>query len=388
MSFNFSNQRRSNPTKKTTKTPLISDRKLRSLEQSSLSHFKESERLKSQYQTLASNSINQVFKDQITQFYEEFSLHLKNLLDENQELKEMLRGLYFLHMKETGDLKENVKIENLKEKKEEMDDFKSQIKKKYKEELIRVRETLGGQIRKLENELIESLKQLKETKSKANDKLELMSRESDIREKIVKETIEKEIKISKEKMIKEFTEEKRKLVETFQYELTTLSKNREEELKGIENQLENFKKMSEMLKIENENREYELENMNEKLESKENLIENLSLKLEKNISMVENLKKKLKKKDEVIDKQTFEVKKLIQNLQEKKIEFKGNFDYNYNELIKNLEFQKDIVRRLEIENEELRRKNEMDFVKIRDHYEKSNSFLEDKNLKNEKEKVI
>lgn len=278
------------------KDSIISEQHLKSFEGSQEHYLKESERLESMYKTLASHSINDIFKQQITKFYQDFTIHLNKLLVENSELKEMLKALYNLHVKEVNEKegsKENFEVGFNQEK--NMSEFKKQIKRKYKNELVRVREVMGNQIKKLENELLENLQQMKQSKKKNDFRIQKfnleLENEKNKSKLIMRENVEREIMMCKETLKNEFCKEKSQLLEKFEVQLRDMMIKHEKESKEYQEKIEKFQKICDMLKIENENREYELETANENLERKDTMIEELNQKLQDCERVIENLKK-------------------------------------------------------------------------------------------------
>lgn len=383
---------------------MLSEQNLKSLEKREASLRKESRRLESVYKSLASHTINDMFRQKVTQFYEEFTQHLHRLLQENSELKEMLKALYNLHVNETRD-KEHCKENfeggyNQSNNQREFKEYKNQLKKKYKNELVKVREVMGSQIRKLENELIGNLQHMKESKRKNDHKFQKylleLENEKKKHEGRSKEDLEREVSLCKENLKCEFSKEKKQLLEKFEQQLRQVMMHNEKVSQENEEKVEKFKKMCEVMKIENENREYELEKVNQKLDEKDNLIEEINLKLETKEKLVDKLERRLKRKEDVIDKQTLEVKKLIVSLQERKDEFDGEMKLNYEEIQKNLEFQKHVVRRLELENEELKERMPKQVEMVKQKYEREitrllkekNSILDKRERKAESDLVI
>ena len=123
---------------------------------------RESERLKEIYQTISAQKVDRIFKEKITEFYEGFLQQMQALTIENQELKKMLKALYSVHIKKCKTM----------QKYEQQTTEHFMAVTTYKEELIRVRELMGNQIRKLEKELDASIDKISRMKVKHEQKLE------------------------------------------------------------------------------------------------------------------------------------------------------------------------------------------------------------------------
>lgn len=350
---------------------------MKNIEKNEEIYSKESDRLKEMYHTLQSHHINQIFRDKISEFYESFSLHLDKILLENKDLKQMLKALYHLHMTKTtnarnilGDQKENLGENFVQRKNSDFSKFKVDLKRKYKDELINVRETMGGQIKKLEKELAANLKLMRQLQKKNKNKIKGLEVERISYEGRVQETREMEMQYMRESMKKEYFMEKSQIFEEFQKKINSLEDDKKTQMSELINELVGLKKNLEILEIEKENLNLKAEGDADRIETKDNIIEKLRKEISKRDSIIEILGRKLKKSESVVNKQTEEVNKLIKELQERKFEIKNGLKLDFGEVQQRSEIQQQILDKLQQENIQLREKNELEISMIRKDFER------------------
>lgn len=373
INFNFS----SKDTKPRTNNSVVMS--LGTIEKNSEIFSKESERLKEMYHTLTSHHINEIFREQISEFYESFSTHLDRILLENKELKQMLKALYRLHMTKAkdkgetgGEGKENWE-ENFMTKKKKKSDFgrfKADLQRKYKAELMHVRETMGNQIRKLENELEVNLRMMKKFQRKNKQKIKGLEIDRKSFEGRMQETAEIEIEFVKESMKKEHFKEKSKILENFEKRIKELGNDRDGEVKELRHEVGTLKKKLEISKIEVENLKLKLDGSNDRLDLKIGMVENLRKEIKDKDGSIEDLRNQLRRSKRVIDRQTAEVQKLIKELQERKIEIKDGLRLDMGDIQDRIQLQQEIVDKLQTENEQLREKNDLEISMIKKEFER------------------
>jgi hypothetical protein len=289
------------------------------LEDNSETYARETERLKSIYNTISSQNINTVFKEKITEFYEGFSKQIKSLHSENKELKKMLKALYSVHMRlnSQSKSKENFSLEG-----------QIQLNEKYKKELLRVRETMGLQIKKLEIELQNSIDEIRRCKKKEKEKMEKAyinwSNSNGMNLKTLKEDYKNQLEFERAQFELKLEQEKRRLMQSFEKErhdfLRQVENKKEHDLRALEGELKNDNRVLASVVAEKEkvieDQKKALEEMHANLES---LVRRIKLEAEERMrgekqrwerereDDVGKVMKKLKEKEDLLHKKGIEV---------------------------------------------------------------------------------
>ena len=122
-----------------------------------------------------------------------FSENFQAMESENHQLKVMLKDLYNLHVND----KSTPGANNQKENSSPSKDSKSEaVRARYHKELLELKSSFGGQIKKQENELAEALKEIIRTKQKYKARLE--NQKVDLESKLKKSEDERKTQLAAE----------------------------------------------------------------------------------------------------------------------------------------------------------------------------------------------